>query len=329
MPLTVDIADLLDRLGVPYVEDGPNVPRGEVGIKCPFCGDDPSEHLTINLESGFWCCWRNREHSGRKLHFLLRRLVPGLTREEADRLLGGAGAGLDAFERHVKERLSAPAPSAQETAPTIEFPDDFHPIVREGRWRKFFDHLTAPIPKGRGYTGPQAKALIRRYDLRACLTGEWAYRLIVPLYLHGRLVGWQGRALGPAKIRYRSHPPGEGTKRGVLGYDDLKQGGRVLAVCEGPFDAMRVDFFGRRAGLRATCLFGTSATADQIARLMELRDAYDELIVLLDAAALGDALRLAGELAPLGARVKKLPPGRKDPGELAPDECLIVAGGGQ
>ena len=53
------IENYLDDLGVDYISEGKNVSSGWIEINCPFCGQDPSKHLGINLETGLfhsWCC---------------------------------------------------------------------------------------------------------------------------------------------------------------------------------------------------------------------------------------------------------------------------------
>jgi hypothetical protein len=63
----LDWRQLLTDNRVPFIERGPNVKRGEINIRCPFCGSaDPSYHMGLNLDSGWWSCWRNKDqHSGK------------------------------------------------------------------------------------------------------------------------------------------------------------------------------------------------------------------------------------------------------------------------
>ena len=61
-----------------YVTSGKNVTKNSIGIPCPFCGDDPSQHLNIAIsgeKEGQWHCWRSEDHRGRSLVPLLCRLL--------------------------------------------------------------------------------------------------------------------------------------------------------------------------------------------------------------------------------------------------------------
>ncbi len=41
--MSFDWVDFLERHGIEYVTSSPNIGRGEVGVKCPYCGPgDPS-----------------------------------------------------------------------------------------------------------------------------------------------------------------------------------------------------------------------------------------------------------------------------------------------
>ena len=72
----LDVLTFLDHNRIPYRTNGPNCAKGHVVIKCPFCGDeDPSEHLGIQLSTGYWGCWRNSSHRGRRPHRLIMRLL--------------------------------------------------------------------------------------------------------------------------------------------------------------------------------------------------------------------------------------------------------------
>jgi len=50
------IYNFLHDYNIDYKDHGKNVSKRDVNIKCPFCSD-PSYHLGINKEKGFWRCW--------------------------------------------------------------------------------------------------------------------------------------------------------------------------------------------------------------------------------------------------------------------------------
>src|SRR6202040_650598 len=112
--------------------------------------------------------------------------------------------------------------------------------------------------------------------------GPFSYRVVIPVFLNKRLVTWTGRSIAPSEeLRYRSLSTDpekanglpvalENIKHTLFDYDSLKEGGRVLAVAEGPLDAMRLGFLGERYGIKATCLFGKSLHPMQLDLLHEI-----------------------------------------------------------
>src|SRR5580765_4061889 len=58
-----------------YVTRGPNTKRGEASVKCPWCADDPSEHLGVNLTTDAWGCLRNPAHRGKSPVYLIMGLL--------------------------------------------------------------------------------------------------------------------------------------------------------------------------------------------------------------------------------------------------------------
>lgn len=54
----VDIRELLESEGLDYRNSGKNISSGWIGVNCPFCGDDHSNHLGINLRHKTTSCFR-------------------------------------------------------------------------------------------------------------------------------------------------------------------------------------------------------------------------------------------------------------------------------
>ena len=72
----MDWIRLFEANNIPWVSRGPNTKRGEVSIKCPWCGeDDPSEHLGISLDKENWGCLRSIRHRGRRPYALVQALL--------------------------------------------------------------------------------------------------------------------------------------------------------------------------------------------------------------------------------------------------------------
>jgi len=53
----IDIISLFENNDIEFYSSGKNNSRGWVELNCPFCGNDPSFHLGVNLSSGIFHCW--------------------------------------------------------------------------------------------------------------------------------------------------------------------------------------------------------------------------------------------------------------------------------
>lgn len=333
--MAFDFRAFLERNGIPYVERGPNVARGHLGIKCPWCGSaDPSEHMGIQLGTNYWGCWRNAQHRGKHPAPLVAKLL-GISKLEA-RLLVNDESHSDPsdFDRFVQKLNNPKQEQKVEERKPLSFPAEFRPLSRKTEYgRRFWDYL-----RGRGFSDNQILYLKKEFRLRYCLSGAWRWRIIVPVYLDGRLVNWTGRSIRKdAKVRYLSlsHEESSGPsmpranasiKSTVLNFDSLlKTGGRRLYVTEGPFDAMRLDAVLNLVQMRATCLFSTSMSTEQRFLLGELASQFDEIVVLMDPAMEHVAWRLASDLASIGATYELVPDDAEDPGAMTVEQIKDLA----
>lgn len=263
---------------IPYTTAGPNTSRGWVSIQCPFCGDDdPSMHMGINLDSGVWRCWRYANHKGNKparlLNELARKYPLGLD----------TGAIIDAYTTVNPDSFDAP--QAIKNAPQgplkpVKWPAEFENIEPFNHTGKFWSYLL-----GRGFE-PVGK-VIAYYKLKACLTGKYKGRVIIPIHEpeEYHIIGWQARAIHPkVKSRYLSSSPQ--VKRVLFNQVRVDAvPGRILFVCEGPFDAMKLDFYGEDC--RAVATMGVTFTEAQAAQLLRLRGNFERMVALFDPDAAG------------------------------------------
>jgi hypothetical protein len=327
--MSFDWIGFLNRYQLPWVDKGRNVSSGNVAVPCPYCGaDDPSQHMTIALDGSGWRCWRNYEHRGKAP----RRLVQALLRcsaDEAAAIVGSRVPELQLDEVFVAETLAAMNGRRDEPEPerALAFMPEMKPLRPLGMGRYFFDYLA-----GRGYSYDEAVEAVHRYGLRYATKGPFRYRLIFPITLDGKLVNWTGRSLGPAIMRYRTLstdlersrkaglPPAVKPVSQLLWNFDrlLCEGGYLLVITEGPFDAMRVDFLGAPYGIRATCIFGLgNGQGAQLLLLDRLAKRFKQTALLLDATAALDAVALQTRLSHLRPRMLMLPKGLGDPAELS------------
>lgn len=317
-----DFRALFDKERIPYIQRGANVKRGEINIRCPWCGNaDPSQHLGINLISGFYSCWRHKQgHSGKSPLRLLMQLLRIDYR--AARTLAGLDDGyvdpdgFDALAARIMGRTGAvEVPQIQ----PLEFDSHFRQIMRDDLMtRRWYDYLW------RRYFG-QIDYLSDKYQLMADRKGA---RVIIPYFLEGRLIAWTGRAIGHSNIRYLDLPRDDcivPIKQALYLFDEAAQGGKVLCVVEGQIDALKIDAYGCEFGVHAVALSTNSITEEQVYMLEELAPKFDEVMVMMDSKTeygFVDSMRLKSELSSLRSTVciGETPFGRSDPGELRPDE---------
>lgn len=330
MARVFDWERLLIERRIPYIESGANVKRGEIAIKCPFCGSaDPSMHMGLSRETGWYSCWRNRaQHSGKSPLRLIMKLlgVPyGMARE-----IAGLGddyidpEGFDAMAAKLMGRDKTTGRREETRRRSLRLDPDFDIIWPRGRTRRHYDYLV----DGRGFDQPQdVEELGRLYGVCAGTLDAWKDRVILPYYQDGDLVTWTGRAIGNARIRYRDLEIEECVvkpKATLFNHDAIQAGGKALVLVEGPLDALKLDFYGRRHGVRSVALSTNSIQEEQAFLLQAAVGAFDKLLIMLDnstSLGLADSMRMRQELAFIpGFHIVKVPFGAKDAGELTPGE---------
>lgn len=307
--------DFLRHRGIEFIERGANVARGHVNIQCPFCGPrDHSQHMGLQLSTGYWGCWRDSKHRGKNPVRLLMALVHCSLEEakklvEEDKPMAGSLSELRAkLDKKEEEQLTE--------FKAVQWPKEFFPVAeyRNGMRGLFRSYL-----EDRGF--PDARKVARDYALRGCLGGKFSYRLIFPLHFEGKLVGWTGRSIRKALLRYVTDPPGELTNHLLIGYDGAKEKpGHTLVLVEGPVDWLKIDHYGKVFGFRCVGLLGTHLSEPKLRLLSSLVPLYQRVLLLLDPDALGRALGLQERLRLLGkpVGVLQLPAGAEDPGALSP-----------
>jgi len=327
-----NVENFLSKRGIHYITSGVNVKAGEINLSCPFCNSegnpDPSHHLGIDPKNGFWSCWRNRRHHGRKLHRLLMKLLR-ISYAEACQILGEQvdwiqEGSFDALAKDPSKIFVTEQQylEAEQDAKGLDLPEDFVKIGKYNSSKRFINYLIYE----RGFHKLHVDDLIDTYDLHCCLSGKWENRLIWPIYQDFRLVTWTGRSIQKeTSLRYNTFSPRKGAlmsiKDTVYNFDDLMDAhGDVLFVTEGPFDALKVDFYGKDVGARATCLFSKTLREPQAILIEELSMNFKKIVLLLDVEEVDTALKMTSALAFLTNEVipGELPEGFGDPGDLTP-----------
>lgn len=307
------LVGVLEANGVELVCQGPNVARGNVNVKCPFCGDDPSHHLGIRISDGAWGCWRNSSHRGRRPHRLLNALL-GWTWAEVDAWLESP------IDRSLLDDVSAlfgKPESLKRERKVIDWPPEILPLHGGIGPRWAYGYL-----RKRGFDDPPAVA--EAYGLRYALRGPQAHRVVFPVVDESnRLLTYTGRAVSScAFLRYVTAPASmsEPIRNCVLNLNDLLfNAGRVLVITEGPFDAVKLDWYGRRYGVRATCIFGSSCSARQASIIRVLGECYERIFSSLDAENVAGTLSFMESVPDVLVRPVMVP-GASDWGELSKND---------
>lgn len=322
---------------ITYITKGANVKRGEIAVQCPFCGTaDPSQHMGISLDTGWWSCWRNRAmHSGKSPLRLIMRLlrVPyGRARE-----IAGLGddyvdpEGFDAVAARLLGRDKDLRPEQTERR-FLALDPDFKPITDAIKTRRAQNYLYDRGFNGRGDAGDDVNLLCKAYGLHTAYRGFWQDRIIIPYYQDGMLVTWTARAVANATIRYRDLSLDEsilGPKETLFNFDCIEGGGNTLVIVEGPMDALKLDFYGRPLGVRSVALSTNTVKDAQAFLLQAAVDKFKRVVIMLDnATGLGimDSMRMKQALYFLGnIAISPVPAGRKDAGDLLPNEAIAWA----
>lgn len=309
-----------EKHNVEFVTAGPNTKRGEISIRCPFCGaSDPSQHLglSLNVASPSWGCLRDGRHRGRNPSRLIQKLL-NCTQQHADQLVSMGSAYVDDFDTAL-EKLRGGEQQEQGIAviTEVKMPSEFHPLwisTSVGR-DPYLDYL-----ESRGFS-PATKTAAS-FALYFARVGDYKQRIIIPVFgSEEEIVGWTSRTIrSDVSLRYKANPE---LPRDVLFNEDVARSqveeGDVLVLTEGPMDAMKIAMYGE--GCAAVALLGVAVSKEKFSRVVKIAAAARAVICLLDQDILSSNLRLMSQLEEVvrGGRVKigRLPIGVKDPGDLS------------
>lgn len=336
----------LESHHIDYVTSGPNTARGNISIKCQWC-DDPSEHLGISLEGKGWSCWRCK-HGGKSPIGLIQKLIH-VDYEEAARIAGVSTTITvsDAtFKTYISSMMTKETKVNEQRK--LEFPKNIKllfepghaPAIQSRTWQEalgwrpyYFDRYLRAM---RNYSIVESADVADMYQLRYALTGPYRYRLVFPIYDKDyHLLTWTGRTIGNNTIRYKTLSPDadkakeEGLPQALASITDClwnfnkltNTKFETLILVEGPFDALRLDYYGREHNVRSTCLFGQSVSDSQISLVESIRHNFNKLHVTLDHNSEGFAMKIAGKLAHLDCQMKRLPEDvKKDPADMSKEQ---------
>ena len=325
---------VLNSAGVEYVERGSNVAKGHVNIHCPWCGAaDTSHHLGIDLRTGYWGCWRNAQHRGKSPVRLLVKLL-GITFHQARELAGYGESyidpdGFDAVAARVMQRNQAQVQNLfKKNAMNIPPGNDM--IKPTGATRRHWEYLV----EDRGFLPCDIPLLWDWYWVVGSTSGQYHDRILLPYVVEFEIVSWTARAIADARIRYLDLSRDESIvepKKTLYNHDAATEGGNILIVVEGPFDALKIDMYARDWGVRAVALSTNSISDQQIYLLEEASYGFNRVLIMMDnAGQLGivDSMKMREKLSQIhNLGFTPVPFGRKDGGDLLPREVVAYARG--
>lgn len=300
------ILNFLKSYNIYYVESGNNVIKGNVNIKCPYCGtDDPSEHLGINLTKGVFCCWKNNIHSGH-----IGKLVQKLLNCSWDDVKKIIGTDTEIVNVSEFDSLFLDNVEVELKTKKLEFRQEFREIEQSLLTGKFYRYL-----EFRGYK--DIVKLIKKYNIKCVLTGDFANRLIFPIYENKKLMSWIGRSISlDSDLKYMDLDKECSVKypKECLFNFDKEIRHKDLYLTEGVFDTISIEEIGLGD---AISIFTKHITTEQKYLINELQNYYENIYIMLDKDAHMEALQLANELLFIkNISIKELPGSVNDPGEL-------------
>lgn len=314
----MDWLQFFDDHQIDYVTRGPNVKKDNVNIACPFCGDDPSHHMGVSLLDKGYGCWRSANHAGKKSNGLIRALLNCSFNQAKILAQQYSAADPESLDEAIAALMAGEqADKRPDRATELRFRGEFSPIKAKGSTSRFYSYL-----ERRGF-GDGTADLCKLYNLRCANTGRFKDRVIIPIYQGGKLVSWTSRAIGKnvEAARYLALSEDQGGLVNVFhtiwNWDELKHGGDLLIIVEGPFDALKVDFYGWELNTCATCTFGTAMSEEQAMMIAEVAKGFEKAVLLYDAGATESIFRAKGLLEHTKVECGFLPPDVEDPGEMS------------
>jgi DNA primase len=284
------IEGLLEKYDIEHWAYGVNVTVGWINVQCPFCSDG-SNHCGISGETFIYHCWRCEARG--PLSKLLNELT-GIPEIQFEEFLESEGIDFGvAVEDQINNVLEAEKEIVEKRTARVSLPKFA---------RKITEDIYAPRLK---IFLEERKISIQtciKHDCYICDVGDYANRLVIPVYFDGKLVSFQGRDMtGRSELRYRT-APGH-INEFLYGYDTLPDD--TMVITEGILDKWRV-------GNQAVASFGTSLTDTQKYLIIEKNPAT--LIFAWDALAYWKSKKQAEYFMPFINKIRVvLFPDKHDP----------------
>lgn len=296
----IDIVSYFDNLGIDYKSGGKNVSANDVNICCPFCGEDRF-HLAIHRENGKMNCWVC-DLDGFKYRPNFVNLVMEL--ENCDFITAKSiikDYTIDSEDDDVVEHV---------TPSFLSLPQEmqsFHDTICNEHWSVAYGYL-----ESRGFDMTH----VDKYKLGFCSHGEYAYRIIVPIYFEGKLVSFVGRdytsMLGLRYMNCRSKDVLMKNSDVLYGYDNyisyrMSVDTNHLYLLEGCTDVWSL-------GDVSVGLLTNKIHSNQVSLLIRL--GLKSLTIAMDPGSYSRGINIAEKLCPFIRKIKVLKLIDGDPAEI-------------
>lgn len=299
---------------------------------CPKCGK--RDKLYIRKRDGKFVCWFCKEIDGfrGRAEYALVELTSTPFQDIKDALYGTSTAlDDDYFDLKLGDFFGEEDDVDEEAVliPEMVWPHDYYPI----------DHDFAR--GGREYLAKRGISveMAREYGLRFAPKRR---RVVFPVEIGQRLVGWQERATFSTKVWSDEREEwvssmkmlsskGIPTAHTVM-FSNRLRGSRHVVVCEGPIDAMKAHLCGGNVATMGKAVsLGQVKALREPASLLDRREVgqlansgVERVYLALDPDAAQETTRLVREFSDLDVYLMHAPEPYEDLGDMPPEEVLAL-----
>jgi hypothetical protein len=254
-------------------------------------------HMSVSEHKQAFYCYRNTQHQGKNIVYLLGGL--GIGAREAERLINQFGG-----KQIIRER---PPEAPLEIAAVDRAWRRFEPASQDARMLAYL--------KNRGFPSPAMTCAT--YGLRYATQGAWACRLLMPFKdAQGDVYTWVGRDItGQLDPKYRMND------ERLPGAFYMPRGPRKYGILvEGPLDALKIAVGAEDLDISPIAVAGKGLNASKLVRMSDMLGSTSLVFEAMDSdVPFSERMALRRELrGGLGRPLfnAPLPDGYKDPGEM-------------
>ena len=291
-----------------HVDYSTKINRGWVNVECPYCTSEHPLHLGFNPAGDYCTCWNCGGHDLK--HTLSKVLaVPYNDVDEIMTHYEGRGGMLMQLNKKVAKAKHLELPSDSFTSAERKY------LLSRNFSPRFLHEKYGVVGGG--------------------IAGRWKFRIIIPVYLNGKLVSWTGRSILDKQTlkekeipRYKNLSIEESViniKECLFNIDNCNDSKVILT--EGAFDVMRFGSLSPSKKDNIMCSMGTELTQNQVKIIAER---FDKVFIIFDnePEAQKKARKFGMQIASIGVDVEVVDAysefNKNDGGELSDDEVKII-----